>query len=91
MFQSSRNSSLMFTMFFRVKYYVENICLLRFELNTFPHTYLRADSGSTIFFNIVDDQEQYCPHIILFSTTWMEYLYLCRSNPYSKTRSICYV
>ncbi|CAB3989616.1 tyrosine- phosphatase non-receptor type 13-like isoform X1 [Paramuricea clavata] len=29
---SSRNSSLMFTMFFRVKYYVENICLLREQI-----------------------------------------------------------
>ncbi|XP_046858853.1 tyrosine-protein phosphatase non-receptor type 13-like isoform X2 [Xenia sp. Carnegie-2017] len=29
---SSRNSSLMFTMFFRVKFYVENICLLKDEI-----------------------------------------------------------
>ena len=28
-FQSSCNSSLVFTLFFRVKYYVENICLLQ--------------------------------------------------------------
>ncbi|XP_028402395.1 tyrosine-protein phosphatase non-receptor type 13-like [Dendronephthya gigantea] len=41
---SSRNSSLTFTMFFRVKYYVENICLLREQ--TTRHLYylqLRRD------------------------------------------------